>query len=286
MTDKRYNLDYFLQVQGRDGTIYTIEGIDNNSLVIEYEVVKTYTNQTNTGNITIYNLSQEIRNNLKKTKLDTDIRQLNLSLGFNGNFTNIFRGTVKECSSNRQGENFKTQINGWDGGEAILKSQSNLTLNNNVDIYKRLSSDLKGVTIGYISDKAKYKLNTSRGQVLSGKTWDILKRYQGEFQMFIDNQQLYIMAENETLNYTYNIKTENGILETPKDLNGTIQLNLLGEVNFRLKGIVNLELEDDKTYNGKYIIIKITQRGTIAKIGGRNEWTTTLELQKNLYNQF
>ena len=282
---KKYNLDYILEIQGKDGTAYKLDGTTDNSLAIEYSITKTYTSESNTSSITIYNLSQNIRNNIKKTKLDRDTRGLSLSIGFNKKLSVIFAGTIKECSSNRSNENFKTEIIGWDGGEAMLYSETNITLINDINLYQRLAFDLINIRIGYITPKAAYRVNAKRGQVLSGKTWNLLKEYQKDFQMFIDNQQLYILEENETLNYTYNITIENGPLNMPKDLGGTIELELIAEPSIKLKGIVNLELTEDKTYNGEYTIIKITQMGNISKIGGKNEWRTILELQKNLFNK-
>lgn len=282
---KKYNLDYILEIQGKDGTVYKLDGAIDNSLAIEYSITKTYTSETNTCSITIYNLSQSVRNNIKKTKLDRDTRGLTLSIGFNKNMSVVFAGTIKECSSNRSNENFKTEITGWDGGEAMLYSETNVTLINDINLYQRLATDLIDIRIGYITPKAAYKVNTKRGQVLNGKTWNLLKEYQNNFQMFIDNKQLYILEENETLNYIYNLTTENGILNTPRDLGSTIELELIAEPSLKLKGVVNLELTEDKTYNGKYTIIKISQIGNISKIGGKNEWRTILELQRNLFNK-
>lgn len=284
MSYKEYNLDYMLEIQGRDGTLYRLDGTIDESLTIEYNITKTYTSEANTCSIAIYNLNQTIRNNIKKTKLDRDIRGVTLSIGFNKNLSVVFAGTIKECNSTKNNENFKTEIIGWDGGEAMLYSETNVTLMDNVNLYHRLVSDLPSIRIGYITPKANYKINAKRGQVLSGKTWNILKEYQNNFQMFIDNQQLYILDENETLDYFYNITTENGILNMPKDLGGTIELELMAEPSIKLKGKVSIKLTGDKTYNGDYIIIKINQVGNISKIGEKNEWKTILELQKNLIN--
>ena len=273
------NLDYIIEVEGKNGKIYTIKGLENNSLTIEYNTIKTYTTEANTLTLTIYNLSQDIRENLKKVKLDRSVRGITLSIGYNGNLTVIFAGTIKECSSERVGSNFKTNIIGWDGGEAMLYSNTNVTITNDINLYNRLLNDLKNIKIGYITPTAKYKLETAkRGQVLTGKTWELLKKYQGDYVMFIDNMRLYIMDKNEVLQLTYDITTKNGILNTPRDQGGTIELELIGEPNLRLNSIVNLILEDDKTWNGQYKIVKIENTGTISKIGGSNSWRTILTM--------
>lgn len=281
MSDKKYNLDYLIEIEGRDGTIYTIDGTTDNSLTIDYNTVKTYTTQANTCNLTIYNLNETLRNNLKKTKNDISIRGISLSIGYNKNLTVIFSGTIKECYSERNGENYKTIIIGWDGGEAMINSKTNITITNDINLYERLASDLTNIKIGYITPTAKYKLEgAKRGTVLSGKTWELLKEYQDNFEMFIDNMQLYIMKPDEYLQYTYNITAENGILNTPRDFGGTVELELLAEPNLRLKGIVNLTLKDDITWNGQYEIIQIENTGTISKIGGNNNWRTILTMTK------
>lgn len=281
---KNNNINYILSIQGRNNTIFNFDNIDKNGLTINFNVDKTYTNETNTCNIDIYNLSKDTRNLLKKTVLDTDYRQLILSVGYNGLIYPIFIGSVKECCSNRQENNFITSISAWDGGEAMKLSHSNISIRNNTDIFNQLAKDLNNIKIGFISQEAKYKLREgSRGFVISGKTWELLKKYQNYLQIFINNEYLYIYTQEEWSNKIININKETGLLDTPVDYGGTMEIKTIGEPNIDLKDIVKLEVEEDAEYNGEYGVISINHNGNISSIGGTTNWQTNITLQKEIY---
>lgn len=280
------DLNYRLEIQGSDKQVYIFDSIINNNnyscLKVDYNIRKTYTNASNICTITIYNLKEITRQFLKKTKLQTDIRYLNFSIGYESELVSIFSGTVKECSSERNGNNIITTIQGWDGGEAMVRCESNITIDNTTDIYGTLLNDLKAYNIkeGYISPKAQYKVAGTRGIVLNGKTWGLVKKYQADLDIFIDNQKLYIYAKDEFKKLSFIINADTGLLNTPKDYgNGYIEVETIAEPTIELMSIVDLDSETDPSYNGTYKVISIEQTGTICKIGDNQNWTSIFKLQ-------
>lgn len=284
---KNNNLNYRLEVQGKDNKVYIWDSRKVNDSVsclkVEYNIKKTYTNESNIGTITVYNLSETTRQAIKKTKLETDIRFLSFAIGYDNQLYSIFIGSIKECSSERNGNNIITTIQGWDGGEAITRAETNITIDNTTDIYGTLLNDLKkyNITKGYISPKAQYKVAGTRGIVLNGKTWELIKKYQNDLDIFINNQQLYIFTKEEHINLAYKINAETGLLNTPKDFgDGYIEVETIAEPTIDLKTIIDLESTTDPVYNGTYQVISIEQNGSICKIGDSQNWKSTFKLQK------
>ena len=109
---KNNNLNYRLEIQGKDNRIYIWDSRQTNdkisALKVDYTIKKTYTNEANIGTITIYNLSESTRQAIKKTKLEADIRYLNFAIGYDNQLYSIFTGSIKECSSERNGNNIIT----------------------------------------------------------------------------------------------------------------------------------------------------------------------------------
>lgn len=284
---KNNNLNYRLEIQGKDNRIYIWDSRQTNdkisALKVDYTIKKTYTNEANIGTIIIYNLSESTRQAIKKTKLEADIRYLNFAIGYDNQLYSIFTGSIKECSSERNGNNIITTIQGWDGGEAITRAETNITIDNTTDIYGTLFNDLKkyNITKGYISPKAQYKVAGTRGIVLNGKTWQLIKKYQNELDIFINNQQLYIYAKGEYRSVAYKINAETGLLNTPRDFGtGYIEVETIAEPTIDLKTIVDLESTTDPFYNGTYQVISVEQNGSICKIGDSQNWKSTFKLQK------
>jgi len=279
------NLNYILEIEGSDKKVYIFDSLSNgdgySAFKIDYSIKKTYTNSSNIGSLTIYNLNQTTRQALKKTKLQTELRFLNFSIGYEKQLISIFTGTVKECSSERNGNNILTTIEGWDGGEAMIQAETNITIDNTTDIYGTLLNDLKKYKIlkGYISPKAQYKVAGTRGIVLNGKTWELIKKYQNDLIIFIDNQKLYIYTREERKKESFVINVETGLLNTPRDFGtGYIEVETIAKPTIQLFSAVDLEVMTDPTYNGLYKVVSIEQNGTICKIGSNQNCKSIFRL--------
>ena len=282
-TLKNNIINYILEIEGENNKIYTIK-----DLTVDFSIEKNYSGSANSCNFTIYNLTAEIRNSIKKTVLqrnynsDNNYRILRFYAGYNYQLFPLFIGSVKECCSTRQNENIITNISGWIGVEGINNSFTNVSLVNQQNIIEYLLNDFKKyLDIGFISEKAKYILkDCKRGQTLSGKTWELLNQYKEDLQIFIDNEKIFIYSVDEWNNRTIIINKETGLLNIPIDYGITMEINTIGEPIVNLKDIVQLGVEEDKEYNGNYGILGIVHRGTISFRGARTNWITNLKLQK------
>lgn len=269
-------------------------------LTIEFDIErKTYASNS-TAKIRLYNLSKIHRQQLQ---LDQYVRYngfysgygiidvaLQAGYGPGPQWPLIFAGNVSRCYSYRQGVDYITEIEAFDGGDAHKNSQSSLTVpafTPVVEIYKALINNLLpfGVTLGVVSTPMSNGkvANVSRGQSYSGNTVQILHELtNGNF--FIDNLQANIAFADEVIGTeNFVITPASGLLGTPIKESQFILVEMLFEPRVRAGTQVDLEAGTQQTYNGFHEVVGIHHRGIIsAAVCG--EAITSLSLRGGLFD--
>lgn len=293
MQNRKYNLNYKIELEGEDGTIYTIQSYEESSngkfkdklesLAVEISLDKNNTNSASSCKVAIYNLSPNTRKNIRKSYRNSNIyRKIKIYAGYEDFITLIFSGTITTALSYRENNNYITNIECSDD-YSMVNSFTNVSIKagfKESDVIKLLAKDLKGVEIGYITESENIFKVGDKGRVYNGKTWDIMNEINQDLDIFIDNNKLYVMGEKEIrTSDILTLDADSGLLQEPKEYDGYLEVKTLFEPLANVNNKVILNSKQLPEYNGDYRLIGVNHNLKIEKIGRETEGTTILKLE-------
>ncbi len=255
-------------------------------LTLNFDIVRNTLASANTARFTIYNLKQTTRRDIYKDRWDTTLyRQLKLQAGYLGQpaLPTIFQGNIQRAYSQRRGSDWTTDLECFDGGFGIINSQINTTLAKGWNVEQALISVFKSMKDGRIKIGAigKFTVESTRGLTMAGASWDSATRLVGPGVAFIDSEKANALQKNEyidTLDGIAVINASTGLLNAPRRMNATLEIDMLFEPLLVVGQILQLE-SIEAINNGTYQVIGIRHRGTISgAIGGQAVTTATLWL--------
>jgi hypothetical protein len=255
-------------------------------LTLNFDVVRNTLASANRGTFRIYNLAPETRRQIFHDRNQTqDYKQIKLQAGYEGQspLPTIFQGNQVQAYSWREGTNWVTEIEAFDGGYGILNGQVAQTVPAGWDIralIKSVFQTLPRTGIGAIGD---VESGSSRGVTLMGNSWDLATQMATgqNAQVFVDNEQANFLKRNEYLAGPAGlsvISNDTGLLETPRRSNALLEVTLLFEPRLQVGQHVLVEgLE--KVYNGEYKVLGVAHRGVISgAVSGSATTTVSLDL--------
>jgi hypothetical protein len=279
------------------GRIYklTIQIGTNKAIEIKYpttlsfDIDRTCGSQLNQATFRLYGLSNTTRDKIYKDRYNIigpiasdAYSKIILEAGYQeqgGSLSTIFKGSILEAYSYREGSEIITYINAQDGGYGVYNSYSSKTFESGTpvkEVFKTLIKDMQDVTLGTIG--ALEGSLGKRGLVLEGNTYDLLKNSFNN-QVFIDLNKINILNPNEAIAGNIpSITASSGLLNTPTTGRSRfITIETLFEPRLAVGHIINVESKINPRINGQYKIDGIKHSGIIsgATIG---ECTTTLQL--------
>jgi hypothetical protein len=263
----KFNRKYTLKVDNADLKTQTIIELP---FTVEFNIVRNLFSSANQATFRIYNLSRKKADQIKFDKiLQLGIRRrIIFNGGYEGNTPLMFDGNIREAWSVREGSNYVTQIEAYDGGFAIANAVSSRGPYSSTVTWTKiltdLISDLPGVSLGYISTQ--FNKSIGREKSFSGRTVQLLKEICDTFN--IDNGFAYCLAENETLKSQLPvINAEQGLLNTPKKEDSFVEVQILLEPRLIVNQLVQLEtLTGSASLNNqKYRVISVNHRGIISE---------------------
>lgn len=277
----KFNRAYSLQIEGANKKFVNVEL----PFTIEFNIIRKDLSGTNEGTIRVYNLSPDKRALIKKDISDYDTaRFINLSAGYLNRKANILTGFINQAYSVREGVDYVTHLNCYDGGYAYSSafvsvppySAGTTKRNIALDMIKRLKP--YGVELGAVGviDGV-----IARGESFIGNPIHYLRdNFGGNF--FIDSNKAYILGDDEgfSLNNIV-IGPESGLIGTPIREELMVKVELLFEPSVQIGQIITLAASSDKSFNGKYKIIAIEHSGIISE-AVNGEARTNLTLQSSL----
>ncbi len=257
--------NYTLNIQTLLGTTITIQP----PFTIEFDITRNILSAANLGQIRIYNVAQNIRNQIRKDINDNGkLRIVQLQAGYGINLPTIFDGNISQAWSVREGTNFITQIESFDGGYAFANAVSGTPFPVGTDqktVISSLMGDLSkyGVQIGAIGNSFQGALG--RGNSYQGPTIDVLRELaKGGF--FIDNGKAYALGPTEMLSGTVTtVDAGSGLLGTPTRENYIINFDMLFEPRIVAGQQINLVSSTDQNFNGPYKVISVKHHGMISE---------------------
>ena len=281
MTDKA-GRNYELDLELVASTGYSV--VIKPPLTMAFNVQRSTLATANTASITITNLGELTRRKIFHDFNDihdiSKYRGVILKAGYGNNIAEIFNGNIHHAWSVRQGTEWLTQIDAFDGGWDILNGFVNETLPTGWDIRNTIKNvinkNFKYVTAGSLSLLTN---NSTRGVVLHGNAWDNIQKLNPDGLNFIDMLKAHCLKLGEYIPYTgqiYRITSAQGLLDTPRRAEANLQLRMLFEPRIHVGSIVQVE-SLETVNNGQYQVVGVTHQGTISE-AVCGECTTTLNL--------
>lgn len=280
----KFGRNYTLSVQTINGETLTV----NLPFTVEFDITRNTLTSANVAQFRIYNLSSNNRAKVRKNINDFgDLRSIQMLGGYGNNLSLMFAGNITQAWSVREGNNFITQIECFDGGFAFSNAVSNVTFPEGTPqstVIESLVSDLdsSGVKPGTIGV---FPGTLSRGNAYSGNTCDLLEQItNGRF--YIDNGKAFALADTECIiTPVTTINAASGLLNTPVREQTIIRFEMLFEPKLIIGQQVTLDsITADSNINGNYKIVALKHRGMISD-AVCGDAITTVELLQPLGTQ-
>jgi hypothetical protein len=267
----KFGRTYLLEVQRADGQILTVQL----PFTIEFDITRNTLTSANICQIRIYNLGLENRNQLRfnVTNYGT-FRGVKLRAGYGENPPLIFSGNISSAWSVREGVNFITQIECYDGGFAFVNGHSSLSGlpagTTQAELFSQLIDDLPHVQKGAIGN---FTGQLSRGNSYSGNTAHILTEESGG-AFFVDQGFANVLQKNEYLANlpTITINSATGILGTPVLEEYIARFSMIFEPGLNVGQKVVIDSSTDpyffigtnRSFSGEVIVTGVKHRGMIS----------------------
>ncbi len=270
-------------------TIWTPKG---ERLVIKPPISTNFSIQRNTlssanrAKVTIYNLGESFRHQIARDRY-TNLNSfwaMVIQGGYDGELSTVFQGNIQEAYSSKEGTEWVTTIDAFDGMYAIQNGYMSMTFEGNtskLDIIKAAASNLPNVLKATVSDQVKQETTTERGTALEGKPMEIIEEVSG-ITPSIDNETLYVLKEDEVASgVTYFLESDN-LLETPKGRDNLLTVRTIFLPQIQVNYKCDLKSKE-KRFDGIYKVIGLTHDVEISGASGGRATTT---LQLNLGSSF
>lgn len=268
MTSK-FGREYKIHLETNDGGTLTVE----NPFTIEFRISRNIYSSANSASFRILNLSQNSRSRVRKDFWDIgEIRKVKFEAGYDGRLATCYVGNINTCLSVRESTEVVTEIECNGGIAAYSQAQYSNTFKDQtsyVDVQRDMIKSLGqyGLEEGEIGVDLR---KTKRESSFNGSTIDLLEELT-DGRMFIDNQKINIISENEFVQDDEQITVVDagaGLLETPRRESTFMVLNVLFEPRFFIGQKIRVKSEIDKSLNGDFKIVSLAHTGIISDVVG------------------
>lgn len=261
-----------LNVQAANGNTIEIAP----PFTVEFDITRHTLSSANVCQIRIFNLNEKTRNQIYFNSFDqSDLRTISLVAGYGtSNLPTIFTGNLTQAWSVREGVNFITQIECFDGGFAFVNGTVNITFPSGTPltiVIQNLMTYLPGVSIGAIGN---FTGTLTRANTYSGNPAQILTELTGG-AFFIDNGKAYALKTTDYVPLAgvsgqslpvILVNDQTGLLNTPVREQSMFRFEMLFEPSLNVGGLVQLASSTNPQANGIYKITAVNHRGIISPV--------------------
>jgi hypothetical protein len=266
----KFGRNYFLSIQLFDSVNTGLPSSFLNvelPFTIEFDITRNTYSSANVASIRVFNLSEINRNRIRKNVIDYgDLIVITLKAGYGTNLPVVFNGNITQAWSVREGNNFITQIESFDGGFAFANGFTAASFpagTPQASILTAMVNGMPGVSLGAIGNSFSGAIG-SRGNSYDGGSCD-LARQNSNGQFFIDSGKAFFLANNECRKGEIElINADSGLLGTPLREQTFINFDMLFEPRIVVGQYIQLESATDQSFNGAYKVISVKHRGMIS----------------------
>lgn len=288
--DILYGRRYRIIISDGDGNDY-----DVSSLRCKFNLVKSWTNNSETSVLSIYNLSAESENKIISTGKTVFVEAGYASKWAYGK---IYVGTIIQCLRGKEdGTNYVLTLVMGDATIFNVQSVLGVSVNSNNNMRKVISEVVNksgnitntnyGMSIGKITERSD-QLELPRGKILFGRSSKILEQISNTLNstVYIENGVINLVSLEEVeADEIFEISPTSGLLGNPTQSNDGIELSCLLNPQFKLNSLFKIDNKYVQTAQyqfgqtfiplntqGIYRVIKINYVGDTR---GR-EWFTNI----------
>ena len=210
-------------------------------------------------NVKIPNLSESNRTSLTKDPEQQKRIPITLEVGYGDKLELIFKGTVHRAFSQQQGPDIISTLECIDGGYDLVNSYTEQTVIGRELAIQKIVGDMPNTTIGKLTIQG----DTVRPHVLVGASYDQLLKFAGpDEQLFIDNEQLFIIKNSEVVSlFVPQVSSETGLSNAPVRENSIVTFETIMNTDLRIGGLCNIKSKLAKHLNGVHKINTINYSG-------------------------
>lgn len=261
-------------------------------LTVELAIGRSVSYFTNNANVVIYGLDENKRRELGKDKynLKKYIR-MEIYAGYDKKVWLVYRGSVTECYSYRQGgeTEFRTIISSSDAAIEMLADIQSRSFSESIDMSTRINniaSNLVELKLGVISPYIVFPEKSERGSIFTGTALDMLSQIADidgdegtENVMNIDLGKVNFLQQYKDVIKKYGIlkvDDSTGLLGTPIRRESILSIQTLFEPAANINQLCYVDVKSLKL-RGYFKVMSVSHDGVIsgAKCGAL---TTTLDL--------
>lgn len=236
----------------------------------------TKTKTPNKLTLKIKGLAANTRARLSKSEDEAKYTQVEFFLGYKDSIRRVFKGDVKECSSSRDGNGFTTTLSCEDGGHDFRYAYTSKAVTGKDNAIAAIIDDMPNTAKGAITKQD----TLVRPKVLIGSSYDLLQESNRGKEIYIKDERVNILAEEETTGVRAVLVTsQTGLLDTPIFKDGAITFSTMFNPEIEIGGIISLDSYLSPDLNGVYKITQISSSGGTE--GGDYKQTCSATLTKN-----
>ena len=261
----KFGRNYMLTVQVNAVQTVTIQL----PFTMQFDITRNVLSSANVCQIRIYNLGQKTRNLLRFNMMDQQtFVDVKLKAGYGNVASNLpilFDGNITRGWSQREGVNFITYLQCFDGGFAFANGQTNMTFpasTTNESIIASLIGSMPHTTVGAVGS---FPGSLSRGNAYAGNTADLLRQnFNNAF--FIDNGVGHCINNDEYIvdSPIVQVNADSGLLGTPLREQNVLHFDILFAPEIKPGRLVNLASLTDPSFNGLKKVTAVSHRGVIS----------------------
>lgn len=259
----RFGLDYRLIITLSSGEQLVIQP----PLTIDFTVDRqNFASSANNAQISIYNLGEGTRNKIFKDELDVSTyTRVELQIGYAGNLTTIYVGSILKAQSKAQGVDNITELESVDGLVDMTNVQTNRTFAKGTtsgEIITSLTGDFNNIKLDKVGSVGEVEFK--RPYIVDGNTHESLQTVTNR-NLFVDQEKLQVLRPNEVLAGQATVVDSNvGLLSVVKKDSLLIIESLLVP-SATIGGVISLVSTRNSIYNGQYKVIGVNHAGTISE---------------------
>lgn len=244
---------------------------------IQFTINRNTLASANKASMVLYNLAPATRNQIFKDRFSiTEYWRISLFAGYGNRLHNVFTGNIFEAFSYKQGTEWITSLDCFDGMDAIQNGFTSMTVQAETpkeNILTNIINDMPNVIKGLFGSIAEGE--APRGKALIGQSSTILSE-ETNGKYFIDGEIVNILDDAEVLPGAVISLDPEDLLTTPRRREAFLDVLTLFEPQVNIGRVYQIESLESR-YNGQYKIMGFNHNVTISEAQA-GKATTNLSL--------